>query len=81
MVARTKKTQGERAGFFGWFSQVVKYFQVVLERTGEILWAPPYIFTTACKIDISLYPFDSQYCKVKFGSWMYIVTVSRLTSR
>ena len=43
----------------------------MLESTGEILWVPPYIFTTTCKMDISLHPFDSQDCEIKFGSWTY----------
>ena len=42
-----------------------------MESTGEILWVPPYVFTTTCKMDISLYPFDSQDCEIKFGSWTY----------
>ena len=36
-----------------------------------MFWIPPFIFTTTCKLDISLYPFDRQNCEIKFGSWTY----------
>jgi len=45
--------------------------QVVLESSGDILWVPPYILTTTCKLDLTWFPFDEQECAIKFGSWAH----------
>jgi len=45
--------------------------QVVLESSGDILWVPPYILTTTCKMDLTWFPFDEQSCSIKFGSWTH----------
>jgi len=45
--------------------------QVVVSSTGEILWVPPYILTTTCKLDFHWFPYDQQTCPIKFGSWTY----------
>jgi len=45
--------------------------QVLLESSGEINWIPPFILTTICKLDFTMYPFDRQTCEIKFGSWTY----------
>ncbi|KAF2369052.1 Neurotransmitter-gated ion-channel ligand-binding domain, partial [Trinorchestia longiramus] len=41
---------------------------VVVEQTGLCTHIPPGIFMSTCKIDITWYPFDDQYCEMKFGS-------------
>lgn len=38
-------------------------------HTGEVLWVPPAKFKSFCKIDLKLWPLESQTCKMKFGSW------------
>lgn len=38
---------------------------------GTIFWGPPARLRSSCKIDITYFPFDSQTCKMKFGSWSY----------
>ena len=45
--------------------------QVRLESTGNIMWIPPYIFTTTCKLDLTWFPFDQQECTIKLGSWTH----------
>ncbi|KAA0202030.1 hypothetical protein HAZT_HAZT006667 [Hyalella azteca] len=44
---------------------------VVVEDSGKCTHIPPGIFMSTCKIDITWYPFDDQYCDMKFGSWTY----------
>jgi nicotinic acetylcholine receptor len=56
---------------------------IVVYHTGDILWIPPGILRTSCKIDIRWFvnssftfrmcrfPFDDQSCHIKFGSWTY----------
>ena len=32
---------------------------------------PPAIFKSYCEIDVRYFPFDTQTCFMKFGSWSY----------
>ena len=34
-------------------------------------WNTPAILKSSCKIDVSFFPFDTQACAMKFGSWSY----------
>ena len=43
----------------------------VVQYTGEVLYAPPSIIKSSCKIDITWFPFDEQLCFLKYGSWSY----------
>jgi hypothetical protein len=36
-----------------------------------VLWIPMAIFSSTCAIDILYFPYDSQECHLKFGSWTY----------
>ena len=44
---------------------------VVARHDGSMLYVPPGIFKSTCKIDITWFPFDDQSCELKFGSWTY----------
>ena len=44
---------------------------IVVRDNGTCLYVPPGIFKSTCKIDITWFPFDDQYCDMKFGSWTY----------
>jgi len=41
----------------------------LVQHTGVVLWVPPAKFRAFCKIDLRLWPQDTQECKLKFGSW------------
>jgi len=43
----------------------------VVQHDGSVMWIPPAIFMSTCQIDITNFPFDTQECKLKFGSWTY----------
>ncbi|XP_048584034.1 neuronal acetylcholine receptor subunit alpha-10 isoform X2 [Nematostella vectensis] len=45
--------------------------KVIIYSTGDIEWYSPNILKTHCKIDIQYFPFDTQTCKLTFGSWTY----------
>ncbi|KAK0422424.1 hypothetical protein QR680_007564 [Steinernema hermaphroditum] len=38
---------------------------------GTVFWPPPTQLRSTCKIDVTYFPFDSQRCSLKFGSWTY----------
>ena len=42
---------------------------VVVQHDGSMLYVPPGIFKSTCKMDITWFPFDDQRCIMKFGSW------------
>ncbi|KAI8494731.1 hypothetical protein Bbelb_273360 [Branchiostoma belcheri] len=39
--------------------------------TGQVSYLTPAIFTSACPVDITRFPFDRQNCVLEFGSWIY----------
>ena len=53
---------------------------VVVSASGVISWVPLGLYTSACGIDITWFPFDDQRCTMKFGSWTYDGNKINLTS-
>ncbi|XP_055837683.1 neuronal acetylcholine receptor subunit alpha-5-like [Episyrphus balteatus] len=43
--------------------------QLIVAQTGTVLWVPPAVFTAFCSLDLQLWPFDTQVCNLKIGSW------------
>ena len=42
-----------------------------LYYNGDILWIRPTRYSFSCTLDLKLFPFDTQYCTMTFGSWKY----------
>ncbi|XP_052515851.1 neuronal acetylcholine receptor subunit beta-4 [Budorcas taxicolor] len=51
--------------------EVSLYTNVVVRSNGSVLWLPPAICKSACKIEVKHFPFDQQNCSLKFRSWTY----------
>ena len=45
--------------------------KAILHHDGKVLWNPPAIFKSSCEIDVEFFPFDTQVCHLKFGSWSF----------
>ncbi|CAI9719259.1 neuronal acetylcholine receptor subunit beta-4-like [Octopus vulgaris] len=43
----------------------------MVHDNGNVFWSPPVRLRSSCKVDITYFPFDTQICKLKFGSWTY----------
>ena len=44
---------------------------MVTSYTGDLLWMPQAILRSSCSFDTLFFPFDEQFCVLKFGSWSY----------
>jgi len=45
--------------------------KVVISHDGTVTWLSPNKLRSSCKIDIQYFPFDTQNCKIMFGSWTF----------
>ncbi len=48
-----------------------EYFRVYLTSDGFVSWTPGGSYRSKCDVDVTLYPFDVQKCKMTFINWMY----------
>ncbi|XP_059533940.1 neuronal acetylcholine receptor subunit beta-4 isoform X1 [Myotis daubentonii] len=51
--------------------EVSLYTNAVVQANGSVMWLPPAICKSACKIEVKHFPFDRQNCSLKFRSWTY----------
>lgn len=51
--------------------EVNQLTKATVYHTGLIVWNPPALYKSTCKIDVEYFPFDQQSCLMKFGSWTY----------
>ncbi|XP_047481283.1 acetylcholine receptor subunit beta-like 1 [Penaeus chinensis] len=52
-------------------SEVDHYGNVhlVVDPDGKVLWFPPAVFRAVCPLDFTYWPYDTQKCRLFFGSW------------
>ena len=43
----------------------------IVYYTGHVLFIPPMHLHSSCSIDLLKFPYDTQICSFKFGSWTY----------
>ncbi|ELU14906.1 hypothetical protein CAPTEDRAFT_227821 [Capitella teleta] len=43
----------------------------IVASTGRVTWMTMALLKTSCNVDVANYPFDTQTCKIKFGSWTF----------
>ena len=44
---------------------------VHVSYTGEVVWYSTKIIKTYCKMKVLYFPFDEQFCPIKFSSWSH----------
>ncbi|XP_078594268.1 neuronal acetylcholine receptor subunit alpha-10-like [Branchiostoma floridae x Branchiostoma japonicum] len=44
---------------------------VTVTSEGRVAWRQPGLFTSACEVDVSGFPYDKQTCTLEFSSWLY----------
>ncbi|OWA51451.1 Neuronal acetylcholine receptor subunit beta-3 [Hypsibius exemplaris] len=45
--------------------------RALVRHNGTVFWPPPTKMRSTCKVNIQYFPFDTQECQMKFGSWVY----------
>ena len=45
--------------------------KVIVSSDGTVTWLSPNLLKSSCKINVRYFPWDTQTCKLKFGSWTY----------
>ncbi|OXA61391.1 Acetylcholine receptor subunit alpha-type acr-16 [Folsomia candida] len=48
-----------------------KQLNALVSHDGRVIFVPPMIIKSTCKMDVTWFPFDSQSCNIQFGSWSY----------
>ncbi len=48
-----------------------QHFFATATANGSIALSFPQVLKSACKLNIGEYPFDTQHCKMQFGSWSH----------
>ena len=43
----------------------------MITYSGNVFWPVPTKLLSTCKVDVTYFPFDEQFCLLKFGSWTY----------
>ena len=44
---------------------------ILITYKGDALWVPPGLQKSSCGVEMELFPFDTQICTLRYGSWMY----------
>uniref|UniRef100_A0A158Q739 Neur_chan_LBD domain-containing protein n=1 Tax=Elaeophora elaphi TaxID=1147741 RepID=A0A158Q739_9BILA len=55
--------------------------RAILFYDGTVFWPQPAQLRSTCKTDVTYFPFDSQHCAIKFGSWTYHGVQMDITNR
>ncbi|XP_070543092.1 neuronal acetylcholine receptor subunit alpha-10-like isoform X2 [Ptychodera flava] len=53
----------------------------IVQSDGTVTWLSPAILKSACRLDPLFFPFDTQNCSLRFGSWSYDGYQLNLTTR
>ncbi|KAL3309765.1 hypothetical protein Ciccas_011685 [Cichlidogyrus casuarinus] len=48
--------------------------RVIVNNDGSVTWIPQALLKSSCLVDFLNFPFDIQFCALKFGSWTYDIT-------
>ncbi|XP_076465665.1 neuronal acetylcholine receptor subunit alpha-10-like [Babylonia areolata] len=59
----------------------LKEYRVLVENDGTVSYNFPTVISVLCKIDVSYFPFDTQKCPLKFGSWAHHGMELNVTNR
>lgn len=51
--------------------EVIMITKAILRYDGKVTWKPPAMFRSTCEMDVQWFPFDTQTCVLRFGSWTY----------
>ena len=50
---------------------ISEYVRAKVTYEGDVTWRPPIISKTFCEIRVADFPFDTQNCTLKIGTWTH----------
>lgn len=53
-------------------------YKIRIDNEGNAEWKVGIVSKTACPVDVSMYPFDTQQCEISFTPWGYTDTQVKL---
>lgn len=59
----------------------MKDYRAIIHSDGKVKYQFPSSIRTSCKIDVFHFPFDSQSCRLVFGSWIYTGTEVNIVNK
>ena len=51
--------------------EVTMMTKATIYFNGAVHWKPPAIYKSSCLMDVEYFPYDTQSCFLKIGSWTY----------
>ncbi|XP_067951352.1 neuronal acetylcholine receptor subunit alpha-10-like [Watersipora subatra] len=46
-------------------------FYVSIDHKGNVLWLSPLVIQSVCHLNVRYFPYDTQFCNITIGSWIY----------
>ena len=46
-------------------------FDMSVDRDGNVMWLSPLVIKVMCRLNVRLFPYDSQICNLTMGSWVH----------
>ena len=46
-------------------------FYITVDHLGNVMWLSPLVIQSVCHFNVRFFPYDTQFCTLTVGSWMY----------
>lgn len=46
-------------------------FFASVDSEGHVMWLAPIVMESVCHFNVRYFPYDTQFCTISIGSWIY----------